>query len=106
MRREVNREDQYESPTKRERFVRNVWLAITIVAACFSISVLIKNGWHAIKISRQISRLEAEQEIYRERIEADSTLLEQLRYDEYLEQFARERYRMQRRNEHVYIMAE
>lgn len=106
MRERVDRGHEPASLTKRDRFVRNVWLVITIVAACFSISVLIKNGWHAIKISHSISKLEAQQELYRERIAADSALLEKLQYDEYLEQFARERYRMQRRNEHVYIMAE
>ena len=31
-------------------------------------------------------------------------LLERLRYDDYLEEYAREHYRMQRRDEHVYIM--
>ncbi len=106
MRQKVDGYNDKQSPTKRERVVRNIWLVITLVVVSFSLSVLLKNGWHALKISRQISQLEDEQEIYRSRIAADSALLEQLRYDEYLEQFARERYRMQRRNEQVYIMAE
>lgn len=87
-----------------ERIKRYFWIVVTVVAACFSASVLVRNCWHAYKISRQIRQLEREQAIYRDRIEHDSTLLEQLRYDEYLEQYAREHYHMQRRNEHVYII--
>ena len=43
---------------------------------------------------------------YRERIARDSALIEQLQYDDYLEEYARENYHMQRRNEHVYIIEE
>ena len=48
--------------------------------------------------------LTRESEYYRAEIERDSLLLERLRYDDYLEEYAREHYRMQRRDEHVYIM--
>ena len=47
-----------------------------------------------------------EREFYRARIEQDSTLLERLRYDDYLEEYARENYHMQRSDEHVYIIKE
>ena len=43
---------------------------------------------------------------YTEKIEQDSTLVEQLQYDDYLEEYARERFRMQRRDEQVYIVEE
>ena len=42
--------------------------------------------------------------LFRSLFEQDSTLLEELKYDDNLEQFARERYRMQRRGEKVYIV--
>ena len=48
--------------------------------------------------------LTRESEYYRAEIERDSLLLERLRYDDYLEEYAREHYRMQRRDEHVYII--
>ena len=57
-----------------------------------------------IEIRKDIAILEQERAIYRARIEQDSTLLEELKYDDNLEQFARERYRMQRRGEKVYIV--
>lgn len=87
-----------------ERTKRYFWIVVTVVAACFSASVLVRNCWHAYQISRHIRQLEREQAVYRDRIAQDSALLEQLRYDEYLEQYAREHYHMQRRNEHVYII--
>ena len=58
----------------------------------------------ARQIRKDIAILEQERAIYRARIEQDSTLLEELKYDDNLEQFARERYRMQRRGEKVYIV--
>ena len=41
---------------------------------------------------------------FRARIEEDSTMLRRLDYDEYLEQYAREKFHMQRPNEYIYIM--
>ena len=48
----------------------------------------------------------ATQSYYSEKIAQDSTLLERLKYDDYLEEYARENYHMQGRNEHVYIIRE
>ena len=58
------------------------------------------------KIKRQINALTREQSYYSEKIAQDSTLLERLKYDDYLEEYARENYHMQGRNEHVYIIRE
>jgi len=91
---------------RADKTKRLFWLALTIVAACFSASVVLRNGWHAFRTARAVRMLEREQEAYRERIEQDSALLEQLEYDEYLERYAREHYRMQRPGEHVYIFPE
>ena len=44
-----------------------------------------RNALHAVKIKGQINRLTREELLYREQIDRDSTLLEQLRYDDYLE---------------------
>ena len=58
------------------------------------------------KIKRQINALTREQSYYSEKIAQDSTLLERLKYDDYLEEYARENYHMQGRDEHVYIIRE
>ena len=88
------------------QFGRRFWIVATAVIVVFTVFVVGRNALHAVKIKRQINALNREREFYRARIEQDSTLLERLRYDDYLEEYAREHYRMQRRGEHVYIIEE
>lgn len=83
---------------------RRFWIAATAFIIVFTIFIVGRNALHALKIKRQIKVLTRERAYYQEAIERDSTLLERLRYDDYLEEYAREHYRMQRRDEHVYIM--
>lgn len=85
---------------------RRFWIALTAVIVVFSVFVIGRNALHAVKIKRQINALEREREFYVDKILQDSTLLDRLRYDDYLEEYAREHYHMQRRNEHVYILEE
>ena len=85
---------------------RRFWIVLTAIIVVFSVFVIGRNALHAVKIKRQINALERERSFYVEKIVQDSSLLEQLRYDDYLEEYAREHYHMQRRNEHVYILEE
>lgn len=85
---------------------RRFWIVLTAVIVVFSIFVIGRNALHAVKIKRQINAMEREREFYVDKIMQDSMLLERLRYDDYLEEYAREHYHMQRRNEHVYILEE
>ena len=85
---------------------RKYWIVVTALIVLFSIVVVGRNAVHAVKIKRQIGALHREMALYRERIARDSLLLEQLRYDDYLEEFARERFRMQRRDEQVFLLEE
>lgn len=85
---------------------RRFWIALTAIIVVFSVFVIGRNALHAVKIKRQINALERERDFYVGKISRDSTLLERLRYDDYLEEYAREHYRMQRRDEHVYILEE
>ena len=82
---------------------RKFWIAATAVIVVVTLFVVGRNSLHAVKIKRQMTR---EKEFYRTKIEQDSTLLERLQYDDYLEEYARENYHMQRRGEHVYIIKE
>ncbi|MEG2612847.1 MAG: septum formation initiator family protein [Alistipes sp.] len=86
------------------RFGRKSWIVATIVILIFTIFVVGRNVLHAVKIRREIGVLERERDRYQQRIEQDSTLIEQLKYDDYLEEYARENYHMQRADEHVYIV--
>lgn len=85
---------------------RRFWIAATAVILVFTAFVVGRNAVHAVKIKRQIAALTREKEQYRVKIERDSTLIERLRYDDYLEEYARERFRMQRRDEQVYRIEE
>ena len=82
---------------------KRFWVVITCIIVVFTIFIVGRNLLHAIEIRKDIAILEQERAIYRARIEQDSTLLEELKYDDNLEQFARERYRMQRRGEFLEI---
>lgn len=86
------------------QLVRRLWIASTGVIVLFTCFVVGRNALHAVKIKRQINALRREHAHYVGKIARDSTLIERLRYDDYLEAYAREHYRMQRRDEHVYIL--
>ena len=63
-------------------------------------------GRSVVKIVRtqiDIHNLETERDGYLRSIAADSTVIEQLKHDEFLEQYARERYNMERKGETNYM---
>ena len=85
---------------------RKFWIAATAIIVVLTLFVVGRNALHAVKIKGQINAMLREELFYRERIAQDSALVEQLRYDDYLEEYARENYHMQRRDEHVYVVEE
>lgn len=80
------------------------WRVLTFVVSILTLFIIGGSVISIIKSQRHINRLNREKNIYLERISADSTLVEQLKDDEYLEKYARERYNMQRKDERVYII--
>lgn len=86
------------------RMDKRFWVVITCIIVIFTIFIVGRNLLHAIEIKKDLKKLERAREYYRAKIEQDSTLLEDLKYDDNLEQFARERYRMQRAGERVYVV--
>lgn len=85
-------------------FGRKYWIVTIVVFFVFTFFSVGRNLLHIIKTKRQTNALERLERMYRQKILADSTLLEQLKYDDYLEEYAREHFHMQRRNEDVYIL--
>ena len=81
-------------------------MIVTVAVMAITAYVVVRNLLHAIQIQRQISLLKQERDRYQLKIEQDSIFLEQLRYDDYLEEYAREKYRMQRPDEQIYIVEE
>ena len=88
------------------QFGRRFWIVATAVIVVFTACRALRPTTNTVKIKRQINALTREQSYYSEKIAQDSTLLERLKYDDYLEEYARENYHMQGRNEHVYIIRE
>ena len=88
------------------QFGRKFWIVATAAIVVFTVFMVGRNALHAVKIKRQINVLTRERAYYSEKIEQDSALMERLRYDDFLEEYARENYHMQRRDEHVYIIRE
>lgn len=84
----------------------NVWRLLTAAIFLFMFYLIGRTCVHIIRTYAEIHRLNAEKEFYLDAIEADSLLIERLKYDDFLEQYARENFHMQRRNEHVYIIEE
>ena len=81
-----------------------LWLGLTAVIFIYTAVVIVRNLVVIVRVNSRISSLEEQYDLYRSRVDQDSTLLEQLKYDEYLEQFAREKFHMQRADEHIYII--
>ncbi len=82
------------------------WIVATGIVLFLTAWIAGRNLLHAIRTKRDIRALEREKQSYLEKIGQDSSLVERLRYDDYLEEYARERFRMQRRDEQVYIVEE
>ncbi len=90
----------------KEVFIHRAILTATAMVMLFMLFTIGRNLIHALVIRCDISILEEQAETYRTYVERDSTLLEELKFDDRLEKYAREQYRMQRRGERVYIIEE
>ena len=83
-----------------------LWVIITI-AFLLIITVFSKNTvLEAMAIRRRIKVMQKEQQYYRERSKEDSTFLENLKQDWFLEQYARETFYMKGRGEEIYLLEE
>ena len=81
-----------------------MWFIVTAVIFIYTAILTLRNLVTFIKTERRISEQEELRDHFLRRIHEDSTMLERLKYYEYLEQYARERYHMQRANEYIYIV--
>ena len=83
-----------------------IWIVITI-AFLLIITVFSKNtAIEAMAIRRRIKIMQKEQRYYRERSREDSTFLENLTQDRFLEKYARETFYMKGRGEEIYLLEE
>ena len=85
-------------------FGRRFWISATLVVVAFTGYIVVRNLGHAYDMWREIGHLESERDALMERIASDSTIIEQLRYKEYVEEYARNKYHMQAADEEVFIL--
>ncbi len=83
---------------------RRLWV-ITVAVFVLIVAVFDKNNLiEAWRLKQKINELEAQKEYYQQKITEDSTILENLRDDDYLERYAREHYLMKRKDETIYLL--
>lgn len=92
-----------EETKSKTGIIRRVWKIVAAVIIVVTGYVIIRNVFVIADYRFKISRLQREKADYKAAIAADSLLIEQLKYDDYLEKYARERYRMHRTDEQVFI---
>lgn len=95
--------DKEADAKPKSDIVHRVWIAVSMVFVLVTGYVIIRNVVVIADYRIKISRLQREKAAYQRSITADSILIEQLKYDDNLEKFARERYRMHRADEDVFI---
>lgn len=83
---------------------RRLWM-ISIIIFILLITVFDKNNLIEVwKLNQQLNELESQRDYYQQKITQDSTILENLKDDVFLERYAREHYLMKRQGETIYIM--
>ena len=86
---------------------RRLWIVTIIVFVVFiAFFDPGRNLLDRMRLKEDIKELETQKEYYLQRIEDDSTMIENLKDDEFLEQYAREQYLMKRNGEVVYVIPE
>ncbi len=79
-------------------------LVVTVIVMAPILFVILKNVGHSITVGQQIRELNREAAAYQEQITKDSLLLERIKFDEGLEEYARENFYMQRKGERVFVV--
>ena len=69
-----------------------IWFSITVAILVYTAVLTVRNLATMISLNHRIGLLEEQRDMYQARITEDSTMLERLNYDEFLEQYARERF--------------
>ncbi len=80
------------------------WRLVILGALALGVILISRPLISLIRTSIEIRALNKEKAIYEESIRRDSLLIESLKNDEFLEQYAREKYFMQGKGEQVFII--
>ncbi len=83
---------------------RRLWM-ISILIFVLLVTVFDKNNLiEAWRLKQELNELEVQKGYYQEKITQDSTLLENLKDDRFLEHYAREHFLMKRDDEVIYVI--
>ncbi len=83
---------------------KRFWVIAVLIAMIVMIFLSGSYIVECFRLRREISALENQVEMYRAKIAEDSIMLDNLRYDDYIEAYAREHYNLQKKSETVYII--
>lgn len=92
--------------TKKPAFkiLTNKYLLVTIVFVVWMI-FFDENSWiNHQKLNKEINDLTKEQKYYKTQIGKDKKIIDDLKKEENAEKFAREEYKMKKKNEDIYII--
>ena len=88
------------------KIAKRIWQGLLAVIIIYTAFLIVRNLFTVIQVKHRIGLLEDQHDEFQARITEDSTMLEHLKYNEYLEQYARERFHMQCSDEYIYIIEE
>lgn len=94
---------------KRESIKKFRFKAATVITLFFVVFVGFaapNSLWKTYRLRREINGIRREQARLREGARADSIFIENLKDDEFLEKYARERFYMKRKGEEIYLIEE
>lgn len=90
------------------RFLKRYWHWIVVTALFVVVVFLLAEVpvGEVRAIRQRVDALSAERDEYSRQIESDSTFLENLKQDDFLERYAREKFYMKREGEEIYVIYE
>lgn len=82
------------------------WIAVTILFVVIMTFFVRNSVLDAVQIQWRINELDDQIDMYRTKAREDSIFIEMLKYDDFLEKFARENFYMKYDGEEIYIIPE
>lgn len=94
-----------EAKSKQQRYINIFWVTLTVVIAICTIAVTISTLGNMFRTRSNRREVERKIATLEQKIERDSIFIERIKHDpEFMEKYARETFRMQRKGETVYIL--
>ena len=94
-----------EAKSKQQRYINIFWVTLTVVIAICTIIVTINTLGNMIRTWSHRREVERKIAILERKIEGDSIFIDRIQNDpEFMEEYARETFHMQRKGETVYIL--